>query len=80
MKQQHFSPSAGACVDLDALGLKVIGDGPQQAVCRRAVEHAQPGGICLGGKELEDGEHAPGGDVVAVQEPKCIGCSQQHHV
>jgi len=58
--------------DLAALGSDVVSDRRQQALCRRAVEHAQHARIGLGRKELEDGQHAPRTDVVAVQESQRV--------
>lgn len=57
--------AAPACFD-------VVGDGLQKALRGRAIQHAQHAGICLGGKELEDGKHAPRADVLAVQEAQRI--------
>ena len=61
-------------VDASALGLNIVSNGLQQPLSWAAVEHAQHTGVCLGGKELEDGQHAAGTDVLAVQETKGIGC------
>lgn len=43
---------------------------------QRTVEHAQRRCVGLGGKELEDGQHAAGGDVVAVEEAQRVGCGE----
>lgn len=59
------------------LGLHVVSDVLEQPLSRAAVEHAQHTGVCLGGKELEDGQHAARTDVIAVQETKGIGCRAQ---
>lgn len=43
-------------------------------------EHTQYGGLGLGGKELEDGEHAAGADVVAVNEAQRVRNGVPHAV
>ncbi len=55
-----------------ALGGDVVRDGRQQALCGRAIEHAQHTRVRLGREELEDGQHAPRADVVAVQEAQRV--------
>eukprot|EP00983_Pelagomonas_calceolata_P026130 821054-Pelagomonas_calceolata.AAC.5 len=61
-------------VDAASLGLNVVGDGLQEPLSWRSVQHAQDGGVGLGGKELEDGQHAARTDVFAVQETQSIRC------
>ena len=75
LREKRAVPAASAQVDFAPLGLNIVCDGLEQAVCRRAIEHAQHRGVRLGGKELEDGEHAACADVLTVQETQRIGCS-----
>ena len=49
-----------------------------QELVRRALQHAQDGGLCPHGEELEDGEHASGGGVVAVQEAQGVADRVPH--
>ena len=68
-------PAAPADVELAPPRLDVVDDRLQQALLRAAAQHAQLAGVRLRGEELEDGQHAPGRDVVAIQEAQRIGCS-----
>ena len=67
--QACCAPTQRMC---SALGGDVVHDGRQQALSRRAVEHAEHACVRLGREELEDGQHAPRADVVAVQEAQCV--------
>jgi hypothetical protein len=53
---------------------------PEQLRHREEVtcQHAQHGGLGLGGKELEDGQHAPRADVIAVNEAQGVSNGVPH--
>lgn len=68
----------GCTVHCSLTRLDVLEDGLDEPLGRRAVQHAQDGGVRLGGEELEDGEHAPGGDLVAVEEAQGVGDRVPH--
>ena len=70
------APASPADVEFAAPRLDVVNDGLQQAFLGAAAQHPQLAGVCLRGEKLEDGQHAPRRDVVAVQEAERIRCRQ----
>mmetsp|Transcript_15467 Transcript_15467/g.39248 ORF Transcript_15467/g.39248 Transcript_15467/m.39248 type:complete len:260 (-) Transcript_15467:259-1038(-) len=73
VRRMHDVEHAALDVDLHVAVCEVLDDGLVQVRVRRALAHAQHGRLGAHGEELEDGEHAARGDVVAVDEAEGIG-------
>mmetsp|Transcript_1183 Transcript_1183/g.3816 ORF Transcript_1183/g.3816 Transcript_1183/m.3816 type:complete len:392 (+) Transcript_1183:2245-3420(+) len=74
----HDLPAAPPGVNASSPRRNVVRDGSKQPVRRGAAQHAEGRGVRLCGKELENRKHAPGRDVLAVQESKSI-CNRIPH-